>query len=154
MEGGLLFIKRETGGEMTERTLSMIKPDGVSKNVIGEVLRRFESTNLKVIAIQMRTLTKKEAESFYAVHQERGFFDSLVTFMSSGPLVALVLEGEGAILKNRSLMGATDPKQAEAGSIRADLAGSIEENIVHGSDSKESADFEISYFFSQLALNR
>ncbi|HIE64530.1 MAG: nucleoside-diphosphate kinase [Nitrospira sp.] len=139
---------------MTERTLSMIKPDGVSKNVIGEVLRRFEAAHLKVIAIQMRTLTKKEAEGFYAVHRERGFFDSLVTFMSSGPLVALVLEGEGAILKNRSLMGATDPKQAEAGSIRADLAGSIEENIVHGSDSKETADFEISYFFSQLALNK
>ena len=139
---------------MTERTLSMIKPDGVSKNVIGEVLRRFEAANLKIVAIQMRTLTKKEAEGFYAVHRERGFFDSLVTFMSSGPLVALVLEGEGAILKNRSLMGATDPKQAEAGSIRADLAGSIEENIVHGSDSKETADFEISYFFSQLALNK
>ncbi len=138
---------------MTERTLSMIKPDGVSKNVIGDVIRRFEAANLKVIAIQMRTLTKKEAEGFYAVHRERGFFSSLVTFMSSGPLVALVLEGEGAILKNRSLMGATDPKQAEAGSIRADLAGSIEENIVHGSDSKESADFEIPYFFSQLALN-
>jgi len=139
---------------MTELTLSMIKPDGVSKNVIGEVLRRFEAADLKVVAIQMRTLTKKEAEGFYAVHRERGFFDSLVTFMSSGPLVALVLEGEGAILKNRTLMGATDPKQAEAGSIRADFAGSIEENIVHGSDSKESADFEISYFFSQLGLNR
>jgi nucleoside-diphosphate kinase len=138
---------------MTERTLSMIKPDGVSKNVIGDVIRRFETANLKVIAIQMRTLTKKEAEGFYAVHRERGFFGSLVTFMSSGPLVALVLEGEGAILKNRSLMGATDPKQAEAGSIRADLAGSIEENIVHGSDSKESADFEIPYFFSYLELN-
>ncbi|MFQ5579293.1 MAG: nucleoside-diphosphate kinase [Nitrospiria bacterium] len=139
---------------MIERTLSMIKPDGVSKNVIGEVIRRFEAADLKVIAIQMRTLTKKEAEGFYAVHRERGFFGSLVTFMSSGPLVALVLEGEGAILKNRSLMGATNPEEAEAGSIRADFAGSIEENIVHGSDSKESADFEIPYFFSQLSLNR
>lgn len=138
---------------MTERTLSIIKPDGVAKNKIGEVIRRFESAQLKVISIQMRTLTKKEAEGFYAVHRERGFFGSLVTFMSSGPLVALVLEGEGAILRNRSLMGATDPKQAEAGSIRADLAGSIEENIVHGSDSKESADFEIPFFFSQLDLN-
>ena len=139
---------------MVERTLSIIKPDAVSKNVIGDIIRRFEGARLKIIAIQMRTLTKSEAERFYYVHRERPFFDSLASFMSSGPIVALVLEGEGAIAKNRSLMGATDPKQAESGTIRADFADGIEANAVHGSDSKESAAFEIPFFFSQLDIVR
>ncbi|HLG21888.1 MAG TPA: nucleoside-diphosphate kinase [Candidatus Manganitrophaceae bacterium] len=139
---------------MVERTLSIIKPDAVSKNVIGDIIRRFEGARLKIIAIQMRTLTKSEAERFYYVHRERPFFDSLASFMCSGPIVALVLEGEGAIAKNRSLMGATDPKKAESGTIRADFADGIEANAVHGSDSKESAAFEIPFFFSQLDIVR
>jgi nucleoside-diphosphate kinase len=135
-----------------ERTLSIIKPDAVSKHVIGEIIKRFESAQLKVVAIRMRHLTKKEAERFYYVHRERPFFDSLATFMSNGPVVMIVLEGENAIAKNRTLMGATDPKKADKGTIRADFAGSIEANAVHGSDSKESADVEIPFFFSQLDL--
>ncbi len=139
---------------MAERTLSIIKPDAVAKNVIGEIIKRFESAQLKIVAIQMRHLTKKEAEAFYYVHRERPFFDSLATFMSSGPVVAIVLEGENAVAKNRTLMGATDPKKADKGTIRADFAGSIEANAVHGSDSPASAAFEIPFFFSQLDLVR
>lgn len=139
---------------MAERTLSIIKPDAVAKNVIGEIIKRFESAQLKIVAIQMRHLTKKEAEAFYSVHRERPFFDSLATFMSSGPIVAIVLEGENAIAKNRTLMGATDPKKADKGTIRADFANSIEANAVHGSDSPASAAFEIPFFFSQLDLVR
>jgi nucleoside-diphosphate kinase len=142
------------GGWVAERTLSIIKPDAVSKNVIGEIIKRFESAQLKIVAIQMRHLTKKEAEAFYYVHRERPFFDSLATFMSSGPIVAMVLEGENAIAKNRTLMGATDPKKADKGTIRADFANSIEANAVHGSDSPASAAFEIPFFFSQLDLVR
>jgi nucleoside-diphosphate kinase len=139
---------------VAERTLSIIKPDAVSKNIIGEIIKRFESAQLKIVAIQMRHLTKKEAEAFYYVHRERPFFDSLATFMSSGPIVAMVLEGENAIVKNRTLMGATDPKKADKGTIRADFAASIEANAVHGSDSPASAAFEIPFFFSQLDLVR
>jgi len=139
---------------VAERTLSIIKPDAVSKNVIGEIIKRFESAQLKVVAIQMRHLTKKEAEAFYYVHRERPFFDSLATFMSSGPIVAMVLEGQDAVAKNRTLMGATDPKKADKGTIRADFAGSIEANAVHGSDSAASAAVEIPFFFSQLDLVR
>lgn len=139
---------------MIERTLSIIKPDAVSKNVIGEIIRRFEQAGLKIVGIQMRHLTKKEAEGFYHVHRERPFFNSLATFMISGPVVVMVLEGEGAIAKNRALMGATDPKKADKGTIRADFADSIEANAVHGSDSPASAAFEIPFFFSQLDLVR
>lgn len=139
---------------MIERTLSIIKPDAVSKNVIGDIIRRFEQAGLKIVGIQMRHLTKKEAEGFYYVHRERPFFNSLATFMTSGPVVIMVLEGEGAIAKNRALMGATDPKKADKGTIRADLADSIEANAVHGSDSPASAAFEIPFFFSQLDLVR
>ncbi len=137
---------------MVERTLSIIKPDAVSKNVIGEIIRRFEKAQLKVVGIQMRRLTKKEAEAFYDIHRARPFFDSLATFMSSGPVVAMVLEGEDAVAKNRTLMGATDPKKAEKGTIRADLADGIEANAVHGSDSLDSAAIEIPFFFSRLDL--
>lgn len=137
-----------------ERTLSIIKPDAVAKNVIGEIIRRFETAQLKVVALQMRRLTKKEAELFYYVHRERPFFGSLADFMSSGTIVALVLEGENAISKNRSLMGATDPKKADKGTLRADFGGGIEANVVHGSDSKESAAFEIPFFFSNLEIVR
>jgi nucleoside-diphosphate kinase len=135
-----------------ERTLSIIKPDAVSKHVIGEIIKRFESAQLKVVAIRMQQLTKQEAERFYYVHRERPFFNSLATFMSSGPVVVMVLEGDDAIAKNRTLMGATDPRKADKGTIRADLAGSIEANAVHGSDSKESAAYEIPFFFNQLDL--
>jgi len=135
-----------------ERTLSIIKPDAVSKNVIGEIIKRFESAQLKVVAMRMKQLTKKEAEDFYDVHRSRPFFDSLATFMSSGPVVVMVLEGENAVAKNRTLMGATDPKKADKGTIRADFAGSIEANAVHGSDSKESASVEVPFFFSRLEL--
>ncbi|MFY9270375.1 MAG: nucleoside-diphosphate kinase [Candidatus Manganitrophaceae bacterium] len=137
---------------MVERTLSIIKPDAVSKNLIGEIIRRFEKAQLKVVGIQMRRLTKKEAEAFYDIHRARPFFDSLATFMSSGPVVAMVLEGEDAVAKNRTLMGATDPKKAEKGTIRADLADGIEANAVHGSDSLDSAAIEIPFFFSRLDL--
>ncbi len=139
---------------MVERTLSIIKPDAVPKNIIGEIIKRFETAQLKIVAIQMRHLSKKEAEAFYYVHRERPFFDSLATFMSSGPIVAMVLEGEQAISKNRSMMGATDPKKADKGTIRADFGGGIETNVVHGSDSPASAAFEIPFFFSQLDLVR
>jgi nucleoside-diphosphate kinase len=135
-----------------ERTLSIVKPDGVRKNVIGEVVKRFESRGLKVAALKMASLTKKEAEGFYAVHRERPFFGSLTDFMTSGPVVLMVLEGEGAIKTVRDTMGATDPAKAEPGTIRKDLADSIESNIVHGSDAPETATFEISYFFNALEI--
>ncbi len=132
----------------TERTLSIIKPDGVQKNLIGEVYRRFEATGLEVVAARMMRLRQDQAEQFYAVHKERPFYADLVRYMTSGPVVVQVLEGEGAINKNRELMGATDPKKAAAGTIRADFADSIEENVVHGSDGPDTAAQEIAFFFS------
>ncbi|EMP56663.1 multifunctional nucleoside diphosphate kinase/apyrimidinic endonuclease/3'-phosphodiesterase [Marinobacter santoriniensis NKSG1] len=131
-----------------ERTLSIIKPDAVAKNVIGEIYSRFEKADLKIVAAKMMHLTQEQAEGFYAEHKERPFFNDLVAFMTSGPVVVQVLEGEGAILKNRDLMGATNPKEAEAGTIRADFASSIDANAVHGSDSAASAEREIAYFFN------
>ena len=131
-----------------ERTLSIIKPDAVAKNVIGQIYARFEAAGLKVIAARMAHLSRGEAEQFYAVHKARPFFKDLVDFMVSGPVMIQVLEGEGAILKNRDLMGATNPKDAAAGTIRADFASSIDENAVHGSDALETAVREIAYFFS------
>ena len=130
-----------------ERTLSIVKPDAVAKNVIGEIYARFEKAGLKVVAAKMKHLSKQEAEGFYAVHRERPFFPALVNFMSSGPVMIQALEGEGAVLKNRELMGATNPKDAAAGTIRADFADSIDANAVHGSDSLENAAIEIAYFF-------
>jgi len=136
-----------------ERTLSIVKPDGVSGNLIGEVYRRFEKAGLSIIAARMRHLSQAEAEGFYAVHRERPFFKDLVRYMTSGPVVVQVLEGENAIAKNRELMGATDPKKAAPGTIRADLAKSIEQNVVHGSDAPETAAGEIAYFFSATELH-
>lgn len=130
-----------------ERTLSIIKPDAVAKNVIGKIYSRFETNGLKIVASKMMHLSKAEAEGFYAVHRERPFFKDLVEFMISGPVMVQVLEGEGAIAKNRELMGATDPKKAEAGTIRADFADSIDANAVHGSDGPDTAQVEIAYFF-------
>jgi nucleoside-diphosphate kinase len=140
------------GGRNVERTLSIVKPDGVKKRLIGEVIRRFENAGLHVVALRRVVLQKDQAEAFYAVHQEKGFFQSLTTFMSSGPIVAMVLEGEGAIQRARQIMGATDPKDAESGTIRADFAEEVEQNIVHGSDSAETAAIEISFFFSRLEI--
>ena len=136
-----------------ERTLSIIKPDAVAKNVIGKIYSRFETSGLKIVAAQMRQLSQAEAEGFYAVHRERPFFADLVKFMTSGPVMIQVLEGENAILKNRELMGATDPKKAAAGTIRADFAESIDANAVHGSDAPETAAVEIAYFFPTLAIH-
>ena len=133
-----------------EKTLSIIKPDAVAKNVIGEIYSRFEKAGLKVIAARMTHLSRAEAEGFYAVHKARPFFNDLVSFMISGPVMIQVLEGEGAILKNRDLMGATDPKKAAAGTIRADFADSIDANAVHGSDATETAAVEIAYYFPAL----
>lgn len=133
-----------------ERTLSIIKPDAVAKNVIGKIYQRFEDAGLKIVASRMTQLSRAEAEGFYAVHRERPFFKDLVDFMISGPVMIQVLEGEGAILKNRDLMGATDPKKAAPGSIRADFADSIDANAVHGSDAPETAAVEIAYFFPAL----
>ena len=130
-----------------ERTLSIIKPDAVAKNVIGEIYSRFEKAGLKIVASKMKHLSKAEAEGFYAVHRERPFFAALVDFMSSGPVVIQALEGEDAVLKHRDLMGATNPKDAAPGTIRADFADSIDANAVHGSDSLENAAIEIAYFF-------
>jgi len=137
---------------MMERTLSLIKPDGVSRNLIGEVLRFFEKEGLKVVALKMLHLTKEEAERFYIVHKDRPFYDELTDYMSSGPIVALVLEGEDAIAKCRKIMGATDPAEAEEGTIRKTFALSKGENTVHGSDSPESAAKEIAFFFSDLEI--
>jgi nucleoside-diphosphate kinase len=133
-----------------ERTLSIIKPDAVAKNVIGQIYSRFEQAGLKVVAARMVQLSQQEAEGFYAVHRERPFFKDLVKFMISGPVMIQALEGEGAILKNRDLMGATDPKKAAAGTIRADFADSIDANAVHGSDAPETAAVEVAYFFPAL----
>ena len=133
-----------------ERTFSIIKPDAVAKNVIGQIYSRFEGAGLKVIAARMIHLSRSEAEGFYAVHKARPFFNDLVTFMISGPVMAQVLEGEGAILNNRDLMGATDPKKAAPGTIHADFADSIDANAVHGSDAAETAAIEIAYFFPAL----
>ena len=130
-----------------ERTLSIVKPDAVARNIIGEIYSRFERAGLKIVAARMAWLSRAEAEGFYAVHRERSFFKDLVEFMTSGPVMIQVLEGDNAILKNRELMGATDPKQALPGTIRADFAKSIEANAVHGSDGPETASTEIAYFF-------
>ena len=135
-----------------ERTLSIIKPDAVEKNVIGEIYTRFERAGLKIVAAKMTWLARPDAEGFYAVHRERPFFKDLVKFMTSGPVMIQVLEGEGAIAKNREVMGATDPKKAAKGTIRADLATSIDENIVHGSDAPDTAAWEIGYFFREIEL--
>jgi len=136
-----------------ERTLSIVKPDGVKKNVIGEVIKRFESAGLRIAALKMISLSLDEAKGFYIVHKERPFYGSLTSFMSEGPIVVMVVEGEKAISKVREIMGATNPKDAAPGTIRADFASDIEHNIVHGSDSKESADYEIPYFFSSLEIH-
>ncbi|MBF0376548.1 MAG: nucleoside-diphosphate kinase [Desulfamplus sp.] len=135
-----------------ERTLSLIKPDGVAKNIIGEVIKRFETAGIKVVAMKKLHLSQKQAEGFYAVHKERPFFKSLTEFMTSGPIVAMVLEGEDVIAKNRKLMGATNFKNAEEGTIRRDYATDIEKNVVHGSDAPETAAFEIAYFFSTMEI--
>ncbi|HEY4581749.1 MAG TPA: nucleoside-diphosphate kinase [Lysobacter sp.] len=132
-----------------ERTISIIKPDAVAKNVIGQIYSRFENAGLKIVAARMKQLSRQEAEGFYAVHRERPFFNALVEFMVSGPVMIQVLEGENAVARNRELMGATNPKDAAAGTIRADFADSIDANAVHGSDSLENAAIEIAYFFPQ-----
>jgi len=136
-----------------ERTLSIIKPDAVAKNVIGEIYARFERAGLRIVAAQLRRLSRQDAEGFYAVHRGRPFFDSLVGFMSSGPVMIQVLEGEGAVARNRELMGATNPKEAAAGSIRADFADSIDANAVHGSDAADTAATEIAYFFASTDVH-
>jgi nucleoside-diphosphate kinase len=135
-----------------ERTLSIVKPDGVQKNVIGEVYRRFERAGLRIVAARMMRLTQAQAEGFYAVHRERPFFRDLVSYMTSGPVIVQVLEGDDAVAKHREIMGATDPKKAAPGTIRADLAESIEHNVVHGSDSLENAAREVAYFFAETEI--
>ncbi|HEY6824877.1 MAG TPA: nucleoside-diphosphate kinase [Steroidobacteraceae bacterium] len=136
-----------------ERTLSIVKPDGVKANQIGEVYRRFESAGLSIVAARMLQLSQREAEALYAVHRERAFFRDLVRYMTSGPVMVQALEGENAIARNRDIMGATDPKKAAAGTIRADLASSIEQNVVHGSDAADTAAREIAFFFSTTELH-
>jgi nucleoside-diphosphate kinase len=136
-----------------ERTLSIVKPDGVARNLIGDVYRRFEQAGLRIVAARMLHLTTAQAEAFYEVHRERPFYRDLVRYMSSGPVIVQVLEGENAIARNREIMGATDPKKAAAGTIRADLAKSIEQNVVHGSDGPETAAQEIAYFFAATELH-
>ncbi len=136
-----------------QRTLSIVKPDGVRGNLIGEVYRRFEKAGLSIVAARMLHLSQREAEGFYAVHRERPFFKDLVRYMSSGPVIVQVLEGEGAIARNREIMGATDPTKAAPGTIRADLATSIEQNVVHGSDAPDTAAREIAYFFRDTELH-
>ena len=135
-----------------ERTLSIVKPDGVKKNLIGEVIKRFEQKGLRIAALKMLRMSLDDAKGFYIVHKERPFYDSLTGFMSDGPIVVVVVEGDNAISKVRDLMGATNPKDAAPGTIRADFASDIEHNIVHGSDSKESASYEIPYFFSSMEV--
>lgn len=139
---------------MNLRTLALVKPDGVGRGLIGEVIRRWEKAGLKIAAMKMVRLSKAEAESFYQVHKGKGFYESLTTFMSSGPIVAVVLEGEDAIQKNREIMGATNPKDAAPGTIRKDFATEIEKNVVHGSDAPETARWEIGFFFSELEMLR
>ena len=135
-----------------ERTLSIVKPDGVKKNLIGEVIKRFEQNGLRIVALKMLKLCKREAVSFYIVHKDRPFYNSLTEFMSEGPIVVMVVEGKDAIAKVREIMGATNPKDAAHGSIRYDFGSDIEHNIVHGSDSRESASYEIPFFFSTLDI--
>ena len=135
-----------------EQTLSIIKPDGVQKNLVGEIYSRFEKAGLEIVAARMMHLSKEQAQGFYAVHKERPFFNDLVSYMTSGPVIVQVLQGEDAIAKNREIMGATNPADADAGTIRADFAESIEENIVHGSDAAETAAVEIAYFFGDDGL--
>ena len=135
-----------------ERTLSIVKPDGVARNLVGNVYQRFEKAGLCIVGARMLQLTQRQAEGFYAVHRERPFFRDLCAYMTSGPVMVQVLEGESAVTRHREIMGATDPKKAAPGTIRADLATSIEENVVHGSDSAENAAREISYFFPETAL--
>jgi nucleoside-diphosphate kinase len=137
---------------MVERTLSIIKPDGVEKGVIGRVISRFETAGLKPVAMRLKRLSQGEAEGFYAVHRARPFFADLVKFMTSGPVLLMVLEGEGAIARNREVMGATDPKKAAPGTLRADFATDIEKNTVHGSDGPETARTEIAYFFPEIDI--
>lgn len=137
---------------MIERTLSIIKPDGIAKNLIGEVIRRIESRNLQVIAAKMIAMTKEQAKGFYAVHEGKPFFESVTDFMSSGPCMVMVLQGENAISEYRELMGATNKDEAKEGTIRRDYATDIEKNIVHGSDAEETAEFEINYFFNSLEI--
>ena len=137
-----------------ERTLSIIKPDGVKKNVIGEVIKRFEADGIKIAAMKMIQLTKTDAQGFYDVHKERPFFNSLTDFMTSGPIVVIVLEGEDVIARNRKLMGATNFEEAEDGTIRKDYATNIEQNVVHGSDAPETAAYEIGYFFNNLEIQK
>ncbi len=137
---------------MKERTLSIIKPDGVSRNLIGEVIRRIEAQDLKIIAMKMILMTKQQAKGFYAVHEGKPFFESVTDFMSSGPCVVMILEGEDAIKRYRKLMGATNYRDAEEGTIRREFAKDIEKNVVHGSDSLETAEFEMSYFFNKLEI--
>ncbi len=136
----------------TQRTLSLIKPDGIEKGLIGKIVARFEEKKLKPVAMKLVRLTQVQAEGFYAVHRERPFFKSLCQFMTSGPILAMVLEGENAVAKNREIMGATDPKKADAGTLRKDFATDVEKNTVHGSDSPENAAIEIAYFFGQLEV--
>ena len=138
---------------MIEQTLAIIKPDGVARNLIGEVIRRIESSGLEIKALKMAHLSKKQAEGFYVVHKERPFFAGLTSFMSEGPVVLMILSGEGAIRRWRDLMGATDPARADAGTIRKDFGESIERNTTHGSDAPETAAFETAYFFSSLETN-
>lgn len=135
-----------------ERTLSIVKPDGVASNLIGDIYRRFEQAGLRVVAARMMHLSQAEAEAFYGVHRERPFFKDLVRFMTSGPVIVQVLEGESAIARNREVMGATDPKKAAPGTIRADLARSIDENVVHGSDAPDTAAREIAFFFREIEI--
>ena len=135
-----------------ERTLSIIKPDGVQKNLIGEIYKRFEGAGLQIVAARMLHLSREQAEGFYAVHKERPFFKDLVSYMMSGPVVVTALQGENAVAAHRALMGATDPKKADAGTIRAEFADSIEENVVHGSDSAENAAIEIAFFFADKQI--
>ena len=136
-----------------ERTLSIVKPDGVKKNLIGEVIKKFEQKGLRIAALKMLRMSKDDAQGFYIVHKERSFYDSLTSFMSEDPVVVMVIEGDNAINKVREIMGATNPKDAAPGTIRADFASNIEHNIVHGSDSKKSASYEIPYFFSSLEIH-
>jgi nucleoside-diphosphate kinase len=137
---------------MSERTLSIVKPDGVKKNLVGEVVRRFEAAGLRIVALKMVRLDEAQASGFYHVHRERPFFKSLIGFMTSGPIVPMIVEGEDAIAKVRRIMGATDPAKAEPGTLRKDFASGIEQNVVHGSDAKETAAFETAYFFSPLEV--
>ena len=148
----LIELGAAKGFENMERTLSIIKPDGVARGLIGEVIKRLESNQLKIVAMKMLSMSKVQAEGFYAVHKERPFFENLTKFMSSGRVIVMVLEGENAIARYRDLMGATNYKEAAPGTIRADFATDIEKNVVHGSDSRETAAFEIGYFFNSFEI--